>query len=165
MSSLNFRHAVRAIILDERDRVLLCRFVFPHPPDTVTVWVAPGGGIEPGESRREALRRELMEEVGLRLESEPPLIWNQRTSGPEHPPEYDGNVNDYYLVRTTAFDPRGTFTEAELAAENITRFAWWSLREIAEYDGPELFSPRDLATPLAALLENGPPATPLPLGV
>src|SRR5437773_1498069 len=29
--SLNLRASVRAIILDEDDRVLLCRFDFPHP--------------------------------------------------------------------------------------------------------------------------------------
>ena len=46
------RRAVRAVILADDDRVLLCRFIFPHPavPTGATgVWAAPGGGIEPGE--------------------------------------------------------------------------------------------------------------------
>jgi ADP-ribose pyrophosphatase YjhB (NUDIX family) len=50
--SLNLRASVRAIILDEDDRVLLCRLVLPHPvvPNGAkVVWAAPGGGIEPGE--------------------------------------------------------------------------------------------------------------------
>jgi hypothetical protein len=50
--SLNLRASVRAIILDEDDHVLLCRFVFPHPAvpnGAQAVWTAPGGGIEPGE--------------------------------------------------------------------------------------------------------------------
>jgi hypothetical protein len=49
MASL--RRAVRAVILAGDDRVLLCRFSFPHPalPTGATVaWAAPGGGIEPG---------------------------------------------------------------------------------------------------------------------
>jgi len=60
--SLNLRTSVRAIILDEDDRVLLCRFVFPHPavPNGAPgVWAAPGGGVEPGEDGLSALRREL----------------------------------------------------------------------------------------------------------
>ena len=49
--SLNLRASVRAIILDEDDQVLLCRFVVPHPAvpnGAQAVWAAPGGGIEPG---------------------------------------------------------------------------------------------------------------------
>jgi hypothetical protein len=64
------RHAVRAVILADDDRVLLCRFSFPHPagPTSATgVWAAPGGGIEPGELPLPALRRELTRRRGLSL--------------------------------------------------------------------------------------------------
>src|SRR5690348_5071161 len=60
--SPNLRASVRAIILDEDDQVLLCRFVVPHPAvpnGAPAVWAAPGGGIEPGEDELSALRREL----------------------------------------------------------------------------------------------------------
>jgi 8-oxo-dGTP diphosphatase len=74
-------------------------------------------------------------------------------------------INSNFLVRTTSFTLRGTMSGDELAAENIAGFRWWRLRDIASYRGPELFSPRDLATPLAALIAGQLPAAPVPLGL
>ena len=162
------RHAVRAVILAEDDRVLLCRFSFPHPavPTGATVvWAAPGGGIEPGELPLDALRRELLEETGLVLDGEPTHVWHQEVVAQGHADGHDGVVNDYFLVRTTHFDPRGALPDDELAAELISGWRWWRLGDIAAYDGPDLFSPRDLATPLAALVAGDVPVTPLLLGL
>ena len=53
------RRAVRVLLLDEADRVLLVRF---HDGER-SWWCTPGGGIEPGESAVEAARRELHEEL------------------------------------------------------------------------------------------------------
>lgn len=141
--SLTFRNAARAIILDEDDRVLLCRFVSPHPAvpnGAQAVWAAPGGGMEPGEDGLSTLRREVREETGL--------------------------VGDYFLVRTTHFEPRGEFTDDQLAAdEHLAGFRWWRLPEIITYPGPDLFSPRDLATPLTDVLRSGIPSAPVMLGL
>ncbi|GAA1301391.1 DNA mismatch repair protein MutT [Planotetraspora silvatica] len=164
MSSVNLRHSVRAIVLDEDDRILLCRFAIPEPAGTV-VWAAPGGGIERGETPLAALRRELHEEIGLAVATDPPHVWHQQVTAPGHAPGYDGVVNDYFLVRTSSFNPRGAMSDDELAIENINGFRWWGLQDIADYRGSELFSPRDLATPLAALITSGLPTRPVPLGL
>jgi 8-oxo-dGTP diphosphatase len=162
------RRAVRAVILAEDDDVLLCRFSFPHPavPTGATVvWAAPGGGIEPGELPLEALRRELLEETGLVMDADPPHVWHQEVAVLDRADGYDGLVNDYYLVRTTRFDPRGALTDDDLAAEHISGMRWWRHADIATYTGSDLFSPRDIATPLAALLAGDVPPTPVVLGL
>jgi hypothetical protein len=64
-----------------------------------------------------------------------------------------------------SFIPCRALSGEELAAENIDGFRWWRLREIAGYRGSDLFSPRDLATPLGALIAGELPAEPVPLGM
>jgi len=166
--SLKLRASARAIILDENDHVLLCRFVSPHPavpPGAAAVWAAPGGGIEPGEDGPSALRRELREETGLVIAADPPHVWHQVVVDADHAPGFDGMVNDYFLVRATRFEPRGEFTDDQIAAEHIGAFRWWQLSEIAAYTGPDLFSPRDLAGPLTEVLTSGAPSEPVTIGL
>ena len=62
---MRIRRAVRAIVLDPDDRILLVRFSFPSRD----VWATPGGGIDEGESAEEAIRRELGEETGLEVDA------------------------------------------------------------------------------------------------
>ena len=161
MPEPRLRSAVRALIVDEHERILLCRF---DGPDAV-VWAAPGGGIEPGESPLEALRRELDEEVGLALEGAPPHVWHRRIVAPGHRQSYDGGIDDYYLVRTQAFTPRGTHSEEKLAAENVVDFRWWTLAELCSYDGGAVLAPRALAELMQRLLRDGAPSAPLAIGL
>jgi 8-oxo-dGTP diphosphatase len=157
------RHAVRALIVDDEQRILLCRFDLSR--QGVVVWASPGGGIEPGETLLQALRRELDEEVGLALDGVPPHVWHQVVEEPGHVRHYDGVINDYFLVRTTHFYPCGSFTSDQLAAENIAGLRWWSLAELDAYRGTDLFSPRALPVVLRELLDNGPPERPRALGL
>ena len=147
MTSPPVRRSVRALIVDEDQRLLLCRHDIAGPPDR-TVWAAPGGGIEPDESDLEALARELREEVGLVLPADPPLVWRQTVIDSELSAGYDGIANDYYLVETLSFAPAGELSDAQLLAENVVEVRWWAYGELADYTGPHLFSPRDLAVRL-----------------
>lgn len=70
------------LLFDERDRVLLV------DPTYKPGWEFPGGVVEPGEAPARAGVREVAEELGLRLETEPRLLvtdWE-----PPHPPAYGG---------------------------------------------------------------------------
>ena len=58
---------VRAVVLDSDNRVFLVRHSY------VAGWHLPGGGVEVGETFRDALARELMEEGRIEL-LEPPAL-------------------------------------------------------------------------------------------
>jgi ADP-ribose pyrophosphatase YjhB (NUDIX family) len=59
---------VRAAVLDGERNVFLVKHTY------VPGWYLPGGGVDPGESSRQALARELMEEGNIRLLGEPELL-------------------------------------------------------------------------------------------
>jgi 8-oxo-dGTP diphosphatase len=147
-----WREAVRAVLLDPTDRILLVRF-------TSGVWAGPGGGLEPGESHEAALRRELGEELGLDAADIGPCIWTRAHEFPDIP-GYRGQRERIFVVRTLAFEPA---PRLDLAAENIAQLRWWTLAEL-ERSG-ETFSPRNLCRLLRELLERGPPAEPIDVGV
>ena len=61
---------VGAVVHDEHGRLLLIRR--GHAP-SAGLWSVPGGRMEPGESEREAVVRELLEETGLVVRPVRPL--------------------------------------------------------------------------------------------
>jgi 8-oxo-dGTP diphosphatase len=157
VSEPQLRVAVRAVILDDRDSILLVRFDLSGR----IVWAAPGGGIEVGEDAAEALEREMVEEVGLRDARIGPLIWT-RTHLFEMTTGHDGQREHFYLVRAPHFDPRPTLTQAQLEAENVTAMRWWSLSELDRSDAD--FAPRRLPMLLRSLID-GPLPGPIDAGV
>ncbi len=60
------------VLQDERGRVLLARR--PQAAHQGGLWEFPGGKVEPGETVEQALRRELMEELGVEPGHSRPLI-------------------------------------------------------------------------------------------
>jgi len=58
--------AVRAIVRDEKGRVLLLRRSTANRTNA-GLWEFPGGKVEPGEFFENALERELVEECGLQV--------------------------------------------------------------------------------------------------
>jgi len=72
---------VRAVVLDAENRVFLVKHSY------VSGWHLPGGGVEVGETLRQALQRELAEEGRIELVGEPALhgmFFNSHVSRRDH---------------------------------------------------------------------------------
>ena len=73
MSKRPTRLATRALILHE-NRLLL---VNAYPGGRSDLWCAPGGGVEPGASLPDNLKREVHEETGLIVAVGAPVLINE----------------------------------------------------------------------------------------
>ncbi|HIZ34992.1 MAG TPA: NUDIX domain-containing protein [Candidatus Ruania gallistercoris] len=127
-----FRTAARVVALDDAGRVLLAR---GHDADQTdrTWWFTIGGGIEPGESPREAAVRELVEETGVHV-PEADLVGPVLTREAEFDFFAETVRQDevFFLARVAA-DATLT-TEGWTAVERgfMDELDWWHAEDLAE---------------------------------
>jgi 8-oxo-dGTP pyrophosphatase MutT (NUDIX family) len=115
-SGLPIRQAVRAVVVAPDGRTLMLHYENEYED----WWIPPGGGVDPGESDEQALRRELREELGCEdFEIGPLLFESERWFLLDG---YGGQRNRVYLVRTPYFDVR-VVSEARDAR-------WFTLEEL-----------------------------------
>jgi mutator protein MutT len=92
-------HVAVAVVIDRRGRVLIAER--PAGKQLAGAWEFPGGKIEPGETPRQGLARELEEEIGITFEHPRPLMRLRHT----YP---TGEVLlDVWVVRRYRGEPRG----------------------------------------------------------
>jgi G:T/U-mismatch repair DNA glycosylase/ADP-ribose pyrophosphatase YjhB (NUDIX family) len=116
-SGLPMRQAVRAIVVDPAERILLLHYA----DEFDSWWIPPGGGIDPGESDEQALRRELREELGVEEFEIGPLLWESSRYFTLDA-AFCGQNNRNYLVRVPAMEAR-VISEANEAR-------WFTLEEV-----------------------------------
>ena len=160
LTRLRIRRSVRALVVDPAARVLLVRFEFP----TATVWATPGGGMEPGETEEQTLRRELDEELGLTDVEIGPHVWSRVHVIPFLDGAWDGQRDHIHLVRVPEFEPAPRLTWEQLRSERVHELRWWSAAELAGATDVR-FAPRRLPDLYAALLADGLPPAPIDTGV
>ncbi len=162
MTGPNLRPAVRGLLIDPRDRVLLVRLQF----DDWTGWVLPGGGKEPEEDDDTALRRELAEETGLTEIFIGPPLWRRRIHAPGMMTHFDGQEETVYLVPCRPFEIDPSLTVEQLRAEGLVEHRWFTVDELQATG--DVLRPDRLADLVANTLEHGAPDEPLlieePLG-
>jgi TDG/mug DNA glycosylase family protein len=150
------RPAMRALVLDREQRVLLVKFV-----DAVghVWWATPGGGIAEGESHEQTLRRELAEEIGLTDFELGPEIWTREPTF-----AWMGRIlrqrEHIHLVRVDQHEPKPSI---DLRPEGVYELRWWTLPELDAAE--ETLVPKRLPRFLRELREQGPPQKPIDVGI
>lgn len=132
MTSPRLRTAARIFVLDAQDRVLLMHDRLDlHRVDSH--WVAPGGGLEDGETLVEAAVREVYEETGLQVElppdAEPVFVERELFS---FAGQHIDQTNHYFMVRlgVLASEPIRPVAPTEYEAAIALGSRWWPLEEL-----------------------------------
>lgn len=118
---LKLRQKVRAIIVNSADEYLLVR---PHGYNE-NEWTLAGGGVEQGETVHQAMRREIAEELGVKLEGslEELPVENRFIYSSEHRSkralDHDGQYATMFLVRLPADIPM------TLQVEEVAEARWF----------------------------------------
>jgi mutator protein MutT len=92
-------HVAAGVLVDRGGRVLIAQ----RPPGKhlAGAWEFPGGKLEPGESPRTGLEREIREEIGVAIEHPRPLLRLRHTY------DYGEVLLDVWVVRRYRGEPRG----------------------------------------------------------
>jgi 8-oxo-dGTP diphosphatase len=113
---------VGAVVRDDRNRVLLVR---RGTEPAKGRWSVPGGRVEPGESVRDAVRREVLEETGLRV-----LL--SGLAGVVERPGPDGVVyviEDFYARLEAGTDP-----DDVRAGDDADEVGWFHVEQLDDMD-------------------------------
>jgi 8-oxo-dGTP pyrophosphatase MutT (NUDIX family) len=159
------RPTVRAIVLDGAGRVLLQSYLDPGvhrpggAPHTSPVWIAPGGGLRPGEDPADGLVRELLEETGLHEVDWGPWLW-RRTVELHYQGRLRRFIELYRLARVKAAQPPVTPAGLESHEHGVLRgHRWWDQNTLRSTT--DIVYPPRLAERLRDVLSAPAPAEPI----
>jgi len=164
MNDLPVRDIARALVFDPHDRLLLIAYeavrdVALSRPGLRTFWFLPGGGIEPGETHEQALRRELEEEIGVTDIVVGP--WVASCEGPFllfRKPRY---ARERYVVVRLPDERIDTARLAETEDNPIVDVRWWRVADLEATR--DIVEPQGLAALARRVIDDDRPKEPVAL--
>src|SRR3989344_6636150 len=146
------RTSCRALLLTPERGVILIKMA--NPNGKWIGWIAPGGGMDAGESEEQGLRRELREELGLENFSLGPRVWKRF-----HSFEWKGDTfaqhEVFFVLEVSRFEPKPQIDPTISEVLDFREFRWWKIDDLLE--SREEFAPRKLPALLDALIADGAP--------
>jgi len=111
---------VGALICNDKNEVLLLR---RNEDGRRKTWAMPGGKVDKGETFREALKREIMEELGVKIESAEPFV--------SKPDIFEGR-----LFETVCFKVKIKGNPEIIEKHKVDKLEWFSFDSLPEIDYP-----------------------------
>ena len=136
------RRAARVLLFDPDGRLLLLKGRLPSDPDAPGWWFTVGGGMEPGETVREAALREIAEETGFKhvvlgeVLFETDQVLHDRKQRPVR------HRSTFLFARCERGEPSRAGWQA-LEQQFVDDIRWWTLDDLAALTEP--VHPADLA--------------------
>ena len=123
------REIVRAIVVDDAGYYYFVRAVRDDEFGAATLIETAGGGVEPGEALDEAIKRELLEELGAEVE----IMATIGVVSDYYNLIHRHNINHYFLCRARSFGCRH-LTADETDKYHLSTLKLGYAEAVAEYE-------------------------------